>query len=418
VIIPSHDNPALAIIGGGPAGLMAAESASMSGVQVHLYDAMPSVGRKFLLTGKGGLNITHAEPFDRFKSRYRPLPAPLEAALDDFGPDAVRHWVGGFGIATIIGSSGRVFPQDFKAAPLLRAWQRRLREAGVLFHTRHRWLGWDSDDALRFDTPHGPVSVPAAAVVLALGGASWPQLGSNGAWVEALSRQGILISPLVPANCRFECGSFSQPFCERYAGTPVKNIRLHCEDDTHTPVGRAGELMVTANGIEGSPVYALSSLIRQQIDREGMARVWLDLCPDRSRERLAAALRQPRGSRSLSGFLQRKTGLQGIKSSLLRECLPSATLTDPEALARAIKALPLALTAPGALETAISTAGGVRFDQLDARLMLPGRPGVFVAGEMLDYDAPTGGYLLTACLATGRMAGQAATEWLMQQEAG
>ncbi len=414
-MLPPH-NKTLTIIGGGPAGLMAAEAASATGVPVHLYDAMPSVGRKFLLTGKGGLNITHSEPFDQFKSRYRPLPPPLEKSLDDFGPEAVRHWVGSFGIETVTGSSGRVFPRDFKAAPLLRAWQRRLREAGVQFHTRHRWRGWDSDGALRFDTPTGVLLVRADAVVLALGGASWPRLGSDGAWVAPLSHQGILIAPLAPANCRFECGSFSKAFCERYAGTPVKNIRLHCQDHTHTLTQRAGELVITANGIEGGPVYALSSLIRQTMDREGVAEAWLDLCPDRTRERLQAALQEPRGSRSLSGFLQRKTGLEGIKLSLLRECLPPATLTNPEQLARAIKALPLTLTAPGALETAISTAGGIRFDQLNPHLMLVRLPGIFVAGEMLDYDAPTGGYLLTACLATGRTAGRGASEWLMQRE--
>ncbi len=408
----------LAVIGGGPSGLMAAESAVSSGLNVHLYDAMPSPGRKFLLTGKGGLNITHSEPFGPFITRYDPLPPPLEAALRDFTPQAVRDWVHGFGIQTVVGSSGRVFPADFKAAPLLRAWLSRLRDAGVLFHVRHRWQGFAADGGLRFDTPTGPQTVRADAVILALGGASWPQLGSDGRWTAVLAAQGVRLSPLAPANCRFVCGSFSQAFCQRYAGTPIKTLRLLFRQDDGSIIARAGELVVTDTGLEGGPVYALSSRLRRRLAVDGVAGIWLDLCPDRSQERLESALREPQGRRSLSGYLKRKTGLDGIKQALLRECLPPDIRRHPPALAAAIKQLPLSLTAPGPLATAISTAGGVQFDSLDAGLMLRTLPGVFVAGEMLDYDAPTGGYLLTACLATGRMAGRSAAEWLIRQGTG
>lgn len=412
----SNSAPTLAVIGGGPAGLMAADMAASRSIEVDLYDAMPSIGRKFLLTGKGGLNITHSEPFERFIERYDPLAPQLYAALTAFDPNAVRHWVESFGIDTFVGSSGRVFPSDLKAAPLLRAWQRRLRDHAVRFHTRHRWQGLGPDGALRFATPDGIRSIQADAVVLALGGASWSRLGSDGHWVMPLSQAGILINPLAPSNCRFECSSFSPEFCQRHAGQAVKTIRLQCWDRAGITRCRAGEIVITATGIEGGPVYALSSCLRKRIEAEGSVRVEIDLSPHRSLDRLVTALNEPRGSRSFSGYMKRKTGIEGIKLALLRECLTPDELTDPVRLAQGIKSLPLCLTATGPLDTAISTAGGIRFDELDPRLMMKKLPGVFAAGEMLDYDAPTGGYLLTACLATGRLAGLGAVEWLLQRE--
>lgn len=410
----SHSVPTLAIVGGGPAGLMAAESAASSPLRIQLYDAMPSVGRKFLLTGKGGLNLTHSEPLAQFIHRYEPLPGPLETALHAFPPQSVRDWAASLGIETFIGTSMRVFPKDFKSAPLLRAWLRRLRESGVEFHTRHRWTGFDAHGDLCFETPSGPHTLKADAVILALGGASWPQLGSNGAWVEHLTRKRIDITPLAPANCRYVCRSLSEDFYLHHAGQPIKTIRLGFEDDSGQFISRPGELIITTNGIEGGPVYALSSRIRHRLESRQEATVWLDLCPDRSLERLHSALQEPRGSRSFPGYLKRKTGLDGIKLSLLRACLPASALSEAARLSEAIKRLPLVLTGPGSIDTAISTAGGVCFSELDDHLMLNKLPGVFVAGEMLDYDAPTGGYLLTACLATGRMAGLNAAAWLMR----
>ncbi|MFC5300356.1 TIGR03862 family flavoprotein [Azospira restricta] len=397
-----------AVIGGGPAGLMAAEVLAAAGAAVDVYDAMPSVARKFLLAGKGGMNITHAEPPERFLARYGERRAEIAPLLAAFGPDDLRDWIHGLGIATFVGSSGRVFPTDMKAAPLLRAWLHRLRAAGVRFHPRHRWLGWDANGALRFATPAGELTRAADATVLALGGGSWARLGSDGAWLPLLAAQGIAVAPLRPANCGFDVGGWSAHFAERFAGAPVKTVAALQPDGSR----RAGEFVVTASGVEGSLVYALSAMLRDAIERDGEATLTLDLLPDWREERLAAEIARPRGARSLASHLQSRIGLKGVKAGLLREVLGRDAFNTPPRLAAAIKALPLRLTAPRPLDEAISSAGGVRFEELDAQLMLRRRPGVFCAGEMLDWEAPTGGYLLTACFASGRAAGAGALAWL------
>lgn len=400
---------AVAIIGGGPAGLMAAEAAVEGGARVDLYDAMPSVGRKFLLAGKGGLNLTHSEPLGSFLSRYgarRPQLAPL---LEPFGSDSLREWARGLGIETRIGSSGRVFPSGMKAAPLLRAWLNRLRASGVRFHARHRWTGWTEDGALRFFTPRGEHNARADAVVLALGGASWPQLGSDGAWVPLLAARGVDVRPLLPSNCGFEAG-WSGHFRERFAGAAVKTVVASFGSVRHT-----GEFIVTENGVEGGAIYALSAPLRDEINRNGNALLRLDLAPAWDLKRLERELSRPRGSRSFSSHIQSRTGLKGVKTGLLREVLAKQEFEDTGSLAAAIKSLPLKLTAARPLAEAISTAGGVAFEALDERLMIRALPGVFCAGEMLDWEAPTGGYLLTACFATGRAAGAGAAAWLKKK---
>ena len=400
----------VAIIGGGPAGLMAAEALAQAGAAVDLYDAMPSVGRKFLLAGKGGLNITHSEPAPEFLSRYGDAAVRIAPMLGVLGPSALVDWVHALGVETFVGSSGRVFPEGMKAAPLLRAWLHRLREAGVRFHMRHRWRGW-SGGALLFDSPSGEARVGADVVVLALGGASWPRLGSDGAWVPLLEARGVRAAPLRPANCGFDVG-WSAHFAGRFAGHPVKSVELCCADPAGREQRRRGEFVVTATGIEGSLVYAFSATLRDRIEAVGSAALHLDLAPDRSEERLREALSRPRGGRSLSNHLRVRAGLEGVKAALLRELLDEATLADPDRLARAIKRLPLQLVAARPVAEAISSAGGVRFDELDAALMLRRLPGVFCAGEMLDWEAPTGGYLLTAALASGLAAGRGAAAWL------
>ncbi|WP_027897222.1 TIGR03862 family flavoprotein [Zestomonas thermotolerans] len=396
------------IIGGGPAGLMAAEVLARGGATVDLYDAMPSVGRKFLLAGVGGMNITHAEARERFLARYGERQAQIAALLADFDAAALREWIHGLGIATFVGSSGRVFPTDMKAAPLLRAWLRRLRELGVNIHTRHRWLGWQPDGSLRLATPEGERSIASEATLLALGGGSWARLGSDGAWVPLLEARGIPVAPLRPSNCGFEVAGWSTTFAERFAGAPVKPVSIALEDGTP----RQGEFVITAHGVEGSLVYALSAEIRERIARDGSATVHLDLLPQKSLEQVEAALRKPRGSKSLSNHLRGRLGLDGVRAGLLRELSDTATRADPTRLAAAIKALPLRLLRPRPLDEAISSAGGVPFEALDERLMLRELPGVFCAGEMLDWEAPTGGYLLTACFASGRAAGLGMLDWL------
>ena len=409
---------AVAVVGGGPAGLIAAETLAQGGAQVDLYDAMPSVGRKFLLAGIGGMNITHAEPFEIFATRYGVREQALRPLLDSFSPDALRGWIHALGIETFVGSSGRVFPRDMKAAPLLRAWLHRLREAGVRFHMRHRWLGWTETGALRFATPAGDLHAEADALVMALGGASWPKLGANGDWVPLLRQRGIDIAPLLPANCGFDvAGGWSAHLRSRFAGQPLKTVALHFADVSGQPHARQGELMLSDTGIEGSLVYALSAALRDAIAARGPVAVNLDLLPDKSPARVLAEVSHPRGSRSLSSHLQSRAGLKGAKMALLYECLAKDTLNDPVRLAQAIKSLPLTLAAPRPIEEAISSAGGVRFEAMDAKLMLRDLPGVFCAGEMLDWEAPTGGYLLTACLASGRAAGQGALEYLMTRHA-
>ena len=410
----------VAIVGGGPAGLMAAEALSRGGVRVDVYDAMPSVGRKFLLAGKGGLNLTHAEPREPFLSRYGARRARIEPLLAAFGPEALRDWARGLGIDTFVGSSGRVFPVGEKAAPLLRAWLHRLRGAGVRFHVRHRWLGWDETDAeagaLRFAAPQGEQAVRADAVVLALGGGSWPQLGSDGAWVPLLMQRGVDVAALRPANCGFSIG-WSEHFRTRFAGHPVKSVVASFTDAAGVAWRKQGEFVVTENGVEGGLIYALSAPLRDGIAARGGAVLRLDLAPGRELPRLVDELSRPRGSRSLSGHLQSRLGLKGVKVGLLRELLPAEDFADPARLAAAIKDLPLSLVAPRPLAEAISSAGGVAFEALDECLMIRALPGVFCAGEMLDWEAPTGGYLLTACFASGRAAGLGALAWLKGLEA-
>ncbi len=398
----------VAIIGGGPSGLMAAEMLSQAGVAVDLYDAMPSVGRKFLLAGVGGMNITHSEAFEPFLARYRERATALRPQLEAFPPEQLREWIHGLGIDTFVGSSGRVFPTDMKAAPLLRAWLRCLRDAGVRIHTRHRWLGWHADGTLKLNSPDGEISVSADAVLLALGGGSWARLGSDGAWVALLEQRGIAIAALRPANCGFEVQGWSQYLQDKFAGAPLKTVSLALAGGAP----RRGEFVITANGIEGSLVYALSAEIRQAIEQSGRATVMLDLLPDHSPEKIIRSLAKPRGSQSMAKHLKRQLGLDGVKAGLLRELAPAEVFDDSQRLAHAIKALPIILLRARPLDEAISSAGGVPFEALDERAMLHQLPGVFCAGEMLDWEAPTGGYLLTGCFASGRAAAAGMLGWL------
>ncbi|AJE22621.1 TIGR03862 family flavoprotein [Azotobacter chroococcum] len=400
--------PAVAIIGGGPAGLMAAEVLSQAGLAVELYERMPSAGRKFLLAGVGGMNITHSEAREPFLSRYGARREEIGRLLQDFDAEALRQWVHDLGIDTFVGSSGRVFPADMKAAPLLRAWLRRLREAGAHIHTRHRWLGWDADGALRLSGPEGEKSIRPAACLLALGGGSWARLGSDGAWVPLLEARGVSVAPLRPANCGFEVAGWSAHLRERFAGAPLKHVGLRLDKEP----ARHGECVLTAGGVEGSLVYALSPAIRERIDRDGRATVFIDLLPQHEPARVLAALAKPRGSRSMARHLHGQLGIDGVKAALLRELAPAAAFAEPARLAGLIKALPLTLVRPRPLDEAISSAGGVPFEVLDDNLMLRAAPGTFCAGEMLDWEAPTGGYLLTACLASGRAAARGMLRWL------
>lgn len=399
-------NRTVAIIGGGPAGLMAAEVLINAGVQVDLYDAMPSVGRKLLIAGKGGMNITHSEPYELFVTRYGARLPQLKPMLDLFGPDALREWAHGLGIETFVGTSRRVFPVDFKAAPLLRAWLHRLRESGVHFHVRHRWCGWRDDGALRFVAPSGEVCVQADAVVLALGGGSWAKLGSDGAWVSLLQQRGVEVARLRPANCGFDV-NWSDHFRERFVGQAIKSVTASFAD-----VQQQGEMMVTATGIEGGLIYALSARLRDEIEAHGSATLYLDLAPGRSAARLASDLSKPRGSNSMAKHLRSRAGIEGVKAGLLREVLSADEFADPHRLAAVIKALPLRVIAPRPIDEAISSAGGVCFESLDEWLMVRDLPGLFCAGEMLDWEAPTGGYLFTASFATGRAVGVGVVEWL------
>jgi uncharacterized flavoprotein (TIGR03862 family) len=400
----------VAVVGGGPAGLMAAETIAAAGIAVDLFEAKGSVGRKFLIAGRGGLNLTHSEPRAPFAARYAARATAVDAWLDALDPAGLRAWAAGLGIDTFVGSSGRVFPADMKAAPLLRAWVRRLREQGVAFHVRHRCVGWqrgaDGVHVLAFDTPGGPVTAHADAVVFALGGASWPQLGSDGAWTAWLGGAGLPIAPLQPANCGFDV-DWSPHFVARHAGAPVKPAWLRVDDDGESRALQ-GEFVVSATGVEGSLVYALSARLRQAIARDGQARLLLDLAPHHGLDAVVALLSRPRGGRSLSEVLRRALGLEGVRAALVRECLPAGVLADPAQLAAGIKALPIVLLRPRPVAEAISTAGGIELEALDATLMARAVPGAFFAGEMLDWDAPTGGYLLTASMASGRAAGAGA----------
>ncbi|MHC9084084.1 TIGR03862 family flavoprotein [Luteimonas sp. RIT-PG2_3] len=406
------DPPAcVAIIGGGPAGLFAAERLRADGFKVDLYDAKGSVGRKFLIAGKGGLNLTHSDPFDLFASRYGVRADEVARWLRQFDADALRAWARGFGIETYVGTSGRVFPEDRKAAPLLRGWVRRLRAQGVDLHVQHRWTGWSDDGALRFDAADGEHLVRADAVVLALGGGSWPELGSDGAWVPVLAARGLAVAPLQPANCGFDV-DWSAHFAERHAGAPVKPVVVHWQDAHGAAQSLQGECVATATGLEGSVVYALSAMLRERIQRDGHADIAFDLAPGRTLADLQRTLSKPRGRRSLSEHLRREAGIHGVKAGLLHECVPREAMADPQALAAAIKRLPLRLLRPRPLAEAISSAGGVRLEDLDDGLMLRALPGVFVAGEMLDWEAPTGGYLLTACYASAQVASDGVRHWL------
>jgi len=411
---PGH-TAAVAVIGGGPAGLMAAEVLALAGVQVDLYDAMPSVGRKFLLAGKGGMNITHSEDLDGFLSRYGARRNEVAALLKDFTPDDLRAWIHGLGIETFVGSSGRVFPTDMKAAPLLRAWLHRLREAGVRFHMRHRWQGWDADGKLRFATPEGEISTAASTTILALGGGSWKRLGSDGAWMPLLAERGVELAPLRPSNCGFDV-DWSEHFRSRAAGEPLKTVAATVMLNDGTPLRRQGECIITDTGIEGGLIYALSAPLRDAITSSTPATLYLDLLPGWLPARVLSELQHPRGARSMSSHLQSRLKLKGAKAALLRECAGADDFHDMHKLAQAIKELPVKLRAPRPIDEAISSAGGVPFEALENaqgnHLMLHQLPGVFCAGEMLDWEAPTGGYLLTACFASGRKAAQGALRWL------
>jgi len=401
----------VAVIGGGPAGLMAAEVLCQGGVKVDVFDAMPSVGRKFLMAGKGGMNITHSEPLPSFAARYGSRQENMAPLLDAFSPQALREWIHTLGIETFVGSSGRVFPREMKAAPLLRAWLHRLREAGCSFHMRHRWLGWDENNALRFSTADNEKSVQADAAILALGGGSWARLGSDGLWVPLLEQRGVSVAALKPANCGFNT-MWSEHFSTRFAGEPIKTVALSYTDTAGIEHRKQGELMITAGGIEGGLIYALSAGLRDKIAASGAVQVYLDLLPDKDSKQVMNEITHPRGSRSMSSHLQSRLGIKGVKAGLLRELLTAQVYADPRLLSAAVKSLPLTLSAPRPLDEAISSAGGVTFESMDEHLMIRGLPGVFCAGEMLDWEAPTGGYLLTACFASGKAAGHGALDWL------
>jgi uncharacterized flavoprotein (TIGR03862 family) len=425
--IPTAD---VVVVGAGPAGLRAAEVLAQNGLSVDVFDAMPSVGRKFLLAGRGGLNLTHSEPFAPFVARYGQRSEALNIALKAMDGSAVRQWAEGLGVRTFVGSSGRVFPTDMKAAPLLRAWLQRLRALGVRFHMRHRWLGFVGPDdeqvgsavGLRFERAGEEFTLQTRACILALGGASWKRLGSDGAWWPVLKAAGVDVAPLQPSNCGFdvlhtdregrERPGWTPHFSQHHAGAALKNVALRVVVDGRDVFTQKGEFVVTQTGVEGSLVYAASAFIREQINQQGSVAVWLDLLPMHSHEHVAAEVARPRGSRSLSTHLKARLGLADVKAALLYEVLSKAQLGTPPELACAIKALPITLAAPRPIDEAISTAGGVRFEAMDQLGMLKALPGVFCAGEMLDWEAPTGGYLLTACLATGQQAAQGALAYL------
>lgn len=395
--------PSVAVIGGGPAGLMAAEILSQNGLRVDVYDAMPSVGRKFLMAGKGGMNITHSEPLESFFNRYGSRRQNIQPLLSVFSPDALREWIHKLGIHTFVGSSGRVFPTDMKAAPLLRAWLHRLRAQGVSFHVRHRWLGWDEASALQFDTSEGIKTVSADAVVFALGGASWPQLGSTGAWATVFPQHGVDVAALRSTNCGFDV-NWSTYFKAKFVGQPLKGVVANFTDVFGVQHRQQGDCVITEYGIEGGLIYSLSAPLRDAIEANKSVTLMLDLAPGKDEERILGELDHPRGSRSMSSHLQSRVGLKGVQTGLLRECVSQEDFASATRLANAIKSLPIDLIAPRPLAEVISTAGGIKFDAMDSHLMLKKMPGTFCAGEMLDWEAPTGGYLLTACFASGRAA--------------
>ncbi|CDZ66272.1 Flavoprotein, HI0933 family/uncharacterized flavoprotein, family [Neorhizobium galegae bv. orientalis] len=398
----------IAIIGGGPAGLMAAEVLSAAGHAVAVYEAMPTFGRKFLLAGKSGLNITHSEDFSKFAERFGSASARLRPALDAFTPDDVRAWAAGLGTETFVGTSGRVFPKAMKASPLLRAWLRRLEAQGVTLKTRHRWVGF-AENGYRFETPEGPITVQPDAALLALGGASWPRLGSDAAWVPWLRGKGIVTADLRPTNCGFDV-AWSEAFRERFAGEPLKSVSTTSDAGTFQ-----GEFVVSKHGIEGSLVYAHSAALRDRLFAQGQASLAVDLAPGRTLERLARDLARQDAKASFSNRLRKGAALEGVKTALLRELVPDANRMSPKELARLIKSLQVPVLQPRPIAEAISSAGGIAWSNLDENYMLKPLPGLFAAGEMLDWEAPTGGYLLTACLATGRSAARGVEAWLGSQ---
>src|SRR5262245_12864818 len=403
----THD---VAVIGAGPAGLMAAEVLAHDGTRVTVYDAMPSAGRKFLMAGRGGLNLTHNEALPAFLARYREATPRLAAAIEAFPPDALRAWSETLGQPTFVGTSGRVFPKAFKASPLLRGWLRRLDAAGVKFAFRHHWTGWDALGRLQFRTPDGPRAIAASAVVLALGGASWPRLGSDGGWVDILAAKGVAISPLKPANSGFSV-VWSDIFRDRFEGLPLKGVELSIGGHS-----ARGEAIVTRNGIEGGAVYAISAELRDAVLRDGQARLSVALRPDLVADNLAKRLSAPKGKQSLSNFLRKAANLSPIAIGLLQEAAKASgtqlVAMPPADLARLINNVPIKLTGVAPIARAISSAGGIAFAELDSDYMVHKLPGVFAAGEMLDWEAPTGGYLLQASFATGAAAGRGALQWL------
>ncbi|MBX2831117.1 MAG: TIGR03862 family flavoprotein [Rhodospirillales bacterium] len=392
-IAPTPNGKTAMIIGAGPAGLMAAERLAGDGFAVTIYEGMPSAGRKFLMAGKSGLNITHSEDLETFLSRYGTSRARLEPHLRKFGPDQIREWCSGLGIETFVGSSGRVFPTAMKASPLLRAWLHRLDDLGCTIHYRHYWTGWDENDNAVFKTPNGDITAKSDITVLALGGGSWKRLGSDGKWMEILQNAGITCNPFKPANCGFDV-KWTDHLIDKCAGSPVKPVTLTCGNQSVR-----GEFVISKNGIEGSAVYAISATLRDQWLETGDATVMLDLTPDRDLTDVTTRLSKPRGKNSLGNHLRKTLGLDATKTALVFEVTPRDILNDPAKLAMAIKDLPLKITKPRPLDEAISTAGGVAWEELDDTFQLKKRPGTYCLGEMVDWEAPTGGYLLTGCLA-------------------
>ncbi len=387
---------------------MAAEVSAQRGAQVNVYDAMPSLGRKFLMAGKSGLNLTHAEPLDTFITRYGAKGKFVQTWLGEFSPEDLRAWANELGVETFIGTSGRVFPKEMKASPLLRAWLKRLENLGVAFFLRHKWIGFESG-AVKFETPEGKKIISADAVILALGGGSWARLGSNGKWIPILESFGVEVAPLRPANCGFDV-NWSEHIRAKFDGAPLKSVSLSFKD-----FHQQGEFILTQDGVEGSLIYAASALIRDEMEVSGQVVISLDLLPGRTKEQVIEKLSKPRGSRTMASHLEKTLGLRGVKTALLHEFAPKEIFADVEKLADFIKSLPVPLLRPRPLDEAISSAGGVTFESLDENLMLKQLPGVFCAGEMLDWEAPTGGYLLTACFASGRWAAKGAIKWITRE---
>jgi len=409
----SENSKHVIIIGAGPAGLIAAQELTQNGIQVDVFDAMPSAGRKFLQAGKGGMNLTHSDPFDIFVGRYRQRQDEMRPLLTRFDADSLRQWAHDLGFETFVGSSGRVFPTDMRAAPLLRTWLQQLKQAGVRFHMRHRWIGWNDANQLMFQTPTETVCHRADAVLFALGGGSWPHLGSDGKWIPSLVEKDIQIAPLKAANCGFEC-DWSDDFRAHFAGTPVKTVIARFTNLEGQLTERQGEFVITERGIEGSLIYVFAADLRDYLAEHGQVTLTLDLLPSKTESAIRAILNN-RGSKSLSSQLKGKLGIDGVKAGLLKECLSKADFLNPNTLAAAIKALPLSLLRTTPMEEVISTAGGICFSELTEQLMLKKLPGVFCAGEMLDWEAPTGGYLLTGCFASGVVAADGIKAWLGAQ---